>query len=151
VVYCSGIVDILIKICSRRRCHTAVQILYKLIPGIEDSVNAAEDPALLAPVSTYITDLSLATDILIKLQTRANDARSDDTGKLKVVIAEWLNSRNLQKIHNSGRDGNESESDDDSNLNALILSLKGKDERGISNNTTGCLICPIDYDWDDPE
>ena len=151
MVYCSRIVDILIKICSRRRCHTAVQILYKLIPGIEDSVNAAEDPALLAPVSTYITDLSLATDILIKLQTGANDARSDDTGKLKVVIAEWLNSRNLQKIHNSGRDGNESESDDDSNLNALILSLKGKDERGISNNTTGCLICPIDYDWDNPE
>jgi len=151
VVYCSRIVDILIKICSRRRCHTAVQILYKLIPGIEDSVNAAEDPALLAPVSTYITDLSLATDILIKLQTGANDARSDDTGKLKVVIAEWLNSRNLQKIHNSGRDGNESESDDDSNLNAPILSSKGKDERGISNNTTGRLICPIDYDWDDPE
>ncbi len=151
MVYCSRIVDILIKICSRRRCHTAVQILYKLIPGIEDSVNAAEDPALLAPVSTYITDLSLATDILIKLQTGANDARSDDTGKLKVVIAEWLNSRNLQKIHNSGRDGNESESDDDSNLNAPILSSKGKDERGISNNTTGRLICPIDYDWDDPE
>ena len=151
MVYCSGIVDILTKICSRRHCHTAIQILYKLIPGFEDDVNAAEGPALLAPVSTYITDLSLTTDILIKLQTGANDTRSDDTGKLKVIIAEWLNSCNLQKIHNSGRDGYESESDDDSNLNALILSSKGKDERGISNNTTGCLICPIDYDWDDPE
>lgn len=115
-------------------------------------MNTAEDPtSLLTPVSTYITDLSLATDILIKLQSGANDARSDDTGKLKVVIAEWLNKRIVEKIYNSGRDGNESGSDDDSNLNVPMLSSKGKDERGISNDTTGRLICPIDYDWDDPK
>jgi len=66
------------------------------------------------------------------LQTGANDARSDDTSRLKVVVAEWLNSRS------------------DSNSNPR-LSAKRKDERGINHDITGYLLCPIDYDWDDPE
>jgi hypothetical protein len=66
------------------------------------------------------------------LQTGANDARSDDTSRLKIVVAEWLNRRS------------------DSNSNAR-LSAKGKDERGINHDITGYLLCPIDYDWDDPE
>jgi len=66
------------------------------------------------------------------LQTGANDARSDDTSRLKVVVAEWLNSRS------------------DSNSNPR-LSAKRKDEHGINHDITGYLLCPIDYDWDDPE
>jgi len=31
------------------------------------------------------------------------------------------------------------------------LSAKEKKERGIGNNVTGGLLCPIDYDWDDLE
>ncbi len=31
------------------------------------------------------------------------------------------------------------------------LSFHGKEECRIGHNITGCLICPIDYDWDDPE
>ena len=31
------------------------------------------------------------------------------------------------------------------------LSSKGKEECGISSDVTGRLLCPIDYDWDDPE
>jgi len=30
------------------------------------------------------------------------------------------------------------------------LSAKGKGERGINHDLTGYLLCPIDYDWDDP-
>jgi hypothetical protein len=61
-----------------------------------------------------------------------NDARSDDTSRLKVVVAEWLNSHS------------------DSNSNPR-LSAKRKDECGINHDITGYLLCPIDYDWDDPE
>jgi hypothetical protein len=96
--------------------------------------------------------LFLSADLLIiKLQTGANDARSDDTGKLKVAIAEWLNAcKSKKRHHNSSGDGDDSETDD-SNCNTPILSPKGKEERGISNDITGRLICPIDYDWDDLE
>jgi hypothetical protein len=66
------------------------------------------------------------------LQIGANDARSDDTGRLKSAIAEWLNSR----------------PDFGSNPR---LSAKGKDECGISHDITGFLLCPIDFDWNDPQ
>jgi hypothetical protein len=66
----------------------------------------------------------------IQLQTGANDARSDDTSRLKIVVAEWLNSRTPSTSHTR-------------------LTAKGKDERGINHDITGHLLCPIDYDWDD--
>jgi hypothetical protein len=67
------------------------------------------------------------------LQVGANDARSDDTSRLKIAVAEWLNSRSSSPFTSHAR-----------------LSAKGKDERGINNDITGRLLCPIDYDWDDP-
>ncbi len=73
--------------------------------------------------------------IKFKLQSGANDARSDDTSRLKVAIAEWLNAR----------PGQSSESD----VMPTRLSAKGKEDRGISNDVTGRLLCPIDYDWED--
>jgi hypothetical protein len=70
--------------------------------------------------------------MVIKLQVGANDARSDDTGRLKVAIAEWLNDSDRSNAHTR-------------------ISARAKEERGINNDVTGCLICPIDYTWDDPE
>jgi len=64
------------------------------------------------------------------LQAGANDAHSDDTSHLKLAVAEWINSRDNPVER---------------------LSFYGKEERGIGHNITGRLICPIDYDWDDPE
>ncbi len=98
---------------------------------------------MLSPVSLYSIYFSLATNCSIQLQTGANDAHSDDTARLKVNIADWLNSHKSKKTpHVYDDDGNESDSP--------ILSSKGKEEHGIMNNATGCLLCPIDYDWDDP-
>ena len=31
------------------------------------------------------------------------------------------------------------------------LAARNKEQRGIGNDTTGRLLCPIDYDWEDPE
>jgi len=64
------------------------------------------------------------------LQAGAGDACSDDTSHLKTAVAEWINMRD-----ESGE----------------RLSSYGKEERGIGNDITGCLICPIDYNWDDLE
>jgi hypothetical protein len=61
------------------------------------------------------------------LQAGANDARSDDTSRLKIALAEWINSRD-----SSGE----------------RLTSNGKEDRGINHDITGRLICPIDYDWD---
>jgi hypothetical protein len=131
-------------ICSCRHCHTAVQILNKLIPGFQDRINSADDQVLmLSPVSPYSIYFSLITNGSIQLQTGANDVRSDDTVRLKVVVADWLNSCKSKKtLHVYNDNGNDSDTP--------ILSSKGKEEHGIMNNVTGHLLCPIDYDWDDP-
>lgn len=71
--------------------------------------------------------------IKIKLQSGANDARSDNTSRLKTAIADWLNAH------------------DPSDMIPIRLSTRGKEERGICNDVTGRLLCPIDYDWDDPQ
>jgi hypothetical protein len=106
-----------------------MQILNRLIPGFEEKANLAEDiDSFCSPVCLY-TSLLAGPDV-IKLQTGANDARSDDTSRLKVAIAEWLNERGEPNTR---------------------LSAKVKSERGLSNDLTGRLLCPIDYDWDNPE
>ena len=66
----------------------------------------------------------------------ANHARSNDTSQLQVAIAGWLNTRGP---HEKG-----------ANFTPRV-SAKCKEERGIFNYTTGQLLCPIDYDWDDPK
>jgi hypothetical protein len=70
--------------------------------------------------------------ILSQLQSGATDARSDDTTRLKASVAEWLNSRKPTETQ-------------------ARLSSKKKSERGICNDVTGRLLCPIDFDWDDLE
>ena len=64
-----------------------------LIPELQEKVDASDDlTLLLLPVSTnYVVDPLLVVDHLIKLQIGASDAHSNDTGKLKLAIAEWFN------------------------------------------------------------
>jgi len=80
----------------------------------------------MSPLSSR--SLSSLTRPKTKLQSGANDARSDDTSRLKVAVAEWLNSRMPYQTW---------------------LSAKAKEERGTHNDVTGRLLCPIDFDWDD--
>jgi hypothetical protein len=109
-----------------------MKLLNTLIPGFEQKATAAENTAsYCAPVSiTTILHGLRPFSHYIQLQTGANDARSDDTSRLKIVVAEWLNSRTPSTSHTR-------------------LTAKGKDERGINHDITGHLLCPIDYDWDD--
>jgi hypothetical protein len=81
-------------------------------------------------MSNLLYDVISLISTGIKLQAGASDARSDDTSRLKMAVAEWINSRDNPVER---------------------LSSQGKEERGIGHDITGRLICPIDYDWDDPE
>jgi hypothetical protein len=75
--------------------------------------------------------------VIFKLASGANDARSDDTSRLKVAVAEWLNARSWNSA--------------ESNAIPTRLSAKGKEDRGYSNDVTGRLLCPVIFDWDDIE
>ena len=68
----------------------------------------------------------------------ANDARSDDTSQLKAAVANWLN---CDQRHGC----------DEATGSGSRLSATHRLERGISNDVTGHLLCPIEYDWDDPQ
>jgi hypothetical protein len=69
------------------------------------------------------------------LQSGANDARSDDTSRLKIAVAEWLNSRDPYNA----------------SLGEARIPAKEKEGRGMGNDCTGRLLCPIEHDWDNPE
>jgi hypothetical protein len=84
--------------------------------------------------------IRLDSECLIKLTSnqlhaRANDACSDDTCRIKIAIADWLNGRTPLNPE----------------APKITLSNRVKEDRGYPNDITGGLLCPIDYDWDDPE
>lgn len=65
-----------------------------------------------------------------QLQKGANDARSDDVRRIKEELANWINQTFSP---------------------TTPLSLKQRDDRGLQNNITGRLLCPIEHSWDDDE
>jgi len=72
-----------------------------------------------------------------QLQAGGNDAHSDDTCRITIAIADWLNTCNPLNT--------------DLEAHKTMLSTRGKEDRGYSNDVTGHLLCLIDYDWDDLE
>ena len=66
----------------------------------------------------------------LQLQKGANDARSDDVRRAKEEIANWIN----QTLSPT-----------------TPLSVKQRDDRGLQNEITGRLLCPIELSWDDIE
>jgi hypothetical protein len=57
-------------------------------------------------------------------------ARGDDTGSLKIAIVEWVNTI--------------------FGVSTPPLQSKYKDRRGLDNDHCGRLLCPAEFDWDDP-
>ncbi|PPQ81607.1 hypothetical protein CVT26_013569 [Gymnopilus dilepis] len=66
-----------------------------------------------------------------QLHTGATNARSDDLNRIKELVARWLNQRDPAP--------------------SPLLDEDDHDNRGIAHNVTGRLLCPIEFDWDDPE
>lgn len=65
----------------------------------------------------------------MQLRQGSDMARGDDTGKLKSAVVEWVND-----LYGPS----------DPPLRSI-----SKYERGLSNDHTGRLLCPGEYDWDD--
>ncbi|KAG1857481.1 hypothetical protein F4604DRAFT_1589874, partial [Suillus subluteus] len=68
--------------------------------------------------------------IYSKLNKGADGARADDTTRLKVTVASWL----MQQTPPP----------------SPVIHGQNKLGRGFNNDATGRLICPVDYDWNDP-
>ncbi|KAG2105176.1 hypothetical protein BD769DRAFT_1393334 [Suillus cothurnatus] len=68
--------------------------------------------------------------IYSKLNKGADGARGDDTTRLKVTVASWL----MQQTPPP----------------SPVIHGQNKLGRGFNNDVTGRLICPADYDWNDP-
>ena len=56
-------------------------------------------------------------------------ARGDDAGNLKSIVVFWVD-----EIFGSS---------------TPALKPNSKEERGFQSDSTGCLLCPVEYDWDD--
>ncbi len=112
-------------------------LMNKLIPNFEDRAKAVENlNSFCALVRLSSFHLCWQTWHENKLQAGANDARSDDMGRLKTAVANWLNDCGRSNARLSA---------------GASLSANKKEGRGISHDVTGRLLCPINYDWDDPE
>jgi hypothetical protein len=64
----------------------------------------------------------------IELQKGANDARGDDVLSIREAAANWLNKAYPTQTP---------------------LDISSRRCRGIKHETTGRLLCPIEYDWTD--
>jgi hypothetical protein len=123
---------LLIKTCSWERSHAAVQQLLHFVPKLQDYLDNADPNDLkefYTGVSTYIP-LKLFPVLTIKfqLQKGANDARGDDVLSVREAVANWLNK--AYPAHTP-------------------LDISSRADRGIKHETTGWLLCPIEYDWTD--
>ena len=112
----------------------AFKILIQVLPSVGKAI---EDPA--TDMDIYLTQVYPGSRLVcyicphlficsLQLQKGANDARSDDVRRIKEELALWLNIANAPNPP---------------------LNTKCRSDRGMDNDITGRLLCPIEYDWDD--
>ena len=118
---------------SWERSHKAVRELSHLVPNFKTKLDKASPEELenfYAEVSTIV--LVIGSHLLnqLQLQRGANGAWSDDLNRIRGCIADWLNEANPQP--------------------SPLLVTKCRNNRGLAHDTTGRLLCPAEFDWDDP-
>jgi hypothetical protein len=110
-----------------------VQELCHLIPNFQKKIDEAEPEELSEYYSQVCFTISMAfsSKQRSQLQTGANNARSDDLNRIRDYVADWLNQSQLQP--------------------SPPLAKDKRNNRGISHDVTGRLLCPAEFDWDDLE
>ena len=68
--------------------------------------------------------------MVLKLMDGADSARADDASVLKTTIVNWLTEVEAPNPR---------------------LSPYNKSGRGFHSDSTGRLLCPVEYDWENPE
>ena len=121
----------------RRRDHDYQSYLelVKLVPTLMEKITNPHGRTRMLfykCVSSKFSDSSQGLTFLysLKLLDCANNARSDDTARVKSTIANLLNNRTNNPAN-------------------PLLELETRDGRGLQNDFTGRLLCPITYDWED--
>ncbi|KAF9032750.1 hypothetical protein BJ165DRAFT_1568204 [Panaeolus papilionaceus] len=85
-------------------------------------------PSLRSLLNDTNADPDDLDNFVAQLQKGANDARSDDVRRIKEELGGWLNHAFSP---------------------SLPFSIKSHGDRGLQNDITGRLLCPIQYEWDD--
>ncbi|KAF9058033.1 hypothetical protein BJ165DRAFT_1521357 [Panaeolus papilionaceus] len=89
---------------------------------------------LVPSLRSLLDDLDAEVEDLDKLvsqiQKGANDARSDDLRRVKEELGNWLNSDFSPPVP---------------------FSVRSRADRGLQNDITGRLLCPIEYNWEDDD
>ena len=67
----------------------------------------------------------------------ADDAHSDDIKCLALEVANWLNTMDKDHVAKDG--------------DWVYLDPHDRRGRGFQHKMTGCLLCPIEYDWETKE
>jgi hypothetical protein len=124
---------LLIQHVSWERGHTAVKQLLRVVPKLQDYLDNADPNELTEFCSGVSTRILLGffpvlTTFDFELQKGASDARGDDILSVRGAVANWLN-----KAYPSN----------------MPLDILSRSNRGIKHETTGRLLCPIEYDWAD--
>lgn len=71
---------------------------------------------------------SEALTYLNQIEKKGNAARSDDVGRMKEDVATFLN-----QMYNP----------------STAFITRNRDQQGLQGTITGCLLCPIHFDWSD--
>ncbi|KAF9054747.1 hypothetical protein BJ165DRAFT_1399912 [Panaeolus papilionaceus] len=87
-------------------------------------------PALRNVLNDGDADAQDLNRLISQLQKGGNDGRSEDVRRLKVEVGDWLNTTFSPSVP---------------------FCIKTRTGRGIQNDITGALLCPIEYDWNDKQ
>ena len=68
--------------------------------------------------------------MMIKLRKGLGGARGDDAANLKPAVVSWIPSILGTPV-------------------TVLLSPSSKLDHGFEHDDTGCLLCPIEYNWED--
>ncbi|KAF9056174.1 hypothetical protein BJ165DRAFT_1522119 [Panaeolus papilionaceus] len=85
-------------------------------------------PALRTVLNDGDADAQDLNNLIAQLQKGGNNGRSEDVRRLKTEVGGWLNAAFSPSIP---------------------FCTKTRTGRGIQNDITGALLCPIEYDWND--
>ena len=118
---------------SQDHLYRSFQELIDFFPWIKPRLTDCEPSELeriLKEVKQTTSNFMSVSNVL-QLQKGGDVARGDDASKLKKEVVNWLT-----KLFGP--------------VNPPI-SPSMKSDRGLENDVTGCLLCPIEYDWNNAE
>ena len=120
----------------RDRNYQSYLKLIKLVPSLKDRITDPHEGSRMLyyaqvrqPSGSTLNRPSSYNSY--QLQDGANSARSDDISRVKSGVAILLNNRTDNPVNPP-------------------LDPGTRDGRGLQNDFTGRLLCPVKYDWDDP-